>query len=60
MIELITCVGNETNLRASYWHQLLIMLEKEEKEYLGGGGVKEQHNNLKVIHNKFTFSSVEL
>ena len=29
-----TCVGKETNLSASYWNQLDIILDSEQAEYL--------------------------
>ena len=35
-----TCVGKLTYLSASYWHQLDMMLEKEQKEYLNRGACK--------------------
>lgn len=30
----ITCTGKLTNFSASYWHQLLMMLDRELYEYL--------------------------
>jgi hypothetical protein len=32
-----TCVGKLTYFSASYWHQLDMMFEKEQKEYLNRG-----------------------
>ena len=43
-----TCVGKLTYLRASYWHQLDIMLEKEQKEYLNRGACSTIHQSTTI------------